>query len=395
MHLRLGDSAGGARLSNDLTAADLVAALDEDLLVIGIGRHPVIGVPDQHEIAVALKLVAGIGDDAALGGAHRGALGHGDVDALVLQAVGLWPIGGNDLAAHGPAEAEARGGLGRRFDGRCFGHGLLLDGRALVLEACLLLRLGGGGGRLLVGERYLVGHRRGLLPGCRRGRHGAGGARNFHALADGEAGIVGKAVQVGDGIGRDAIGAAEGEERFTRGDLVAAARLALGGNRRGKARAPRRGDRSAAAWNPQDLARAHRIGRRQVVVGGKLGDGDAIGAGHRIERHAGGDGDAAAAARGRGLGLGIGGRPVARLVGLGVAVARARLAQIGVGQGLRGNRAVVGRGRGRARGRGRVDRIGVGGVLGEAVEGLGAGRQHQGGGGGNGEADAEHSPAST
>ena len=44
------------------------------------------GVPDQHQVAVGLELIAGVGDDAVLGGLDRRAFRHRDVDAVVLLA---------------------------------------------------------------------------------------------------------------------------------------------------------------------------------------------------------------------------------------------------------------------------------------------------------------------
>ena len=89
MELRLIDLTGATGLGDDLTAADLIAALDQDLVIVGVGRHPIVRMPDQHEIAVAFQLVAGIGDDAVLRRLHRGAERNGDVDAVIVAAVGL------------------------------------------------------------------------------------------------------------------------------------------------------------------------------------------------------------------------------------------------------------------------------------------------------------------
>ena len=46
-------------------------------------RDEAVGVTHQHEIAVAFQLVARIGDDAVIGGAHLGAFRQGEVDAVV------------------------------------------------------------------------------------------------------------------------------------------------------------------------------------------------------------------------------------------------------------------------------------------------------------------------
>ena len=93
--------------ATDLAAPHLLAALDLQLAVVGIGRDPAVGVADQHEIAVALQLVAGIDDGAVLGRLHRAPFGHGKVDAVVALAVRLLAEAGDDAAAHRPAEAVA------------------------------------------------------------------------------------------------------------------------------------------------------------------------------------------------------------------------------------------------------------------------------------------------
>ena len=69
---------------------------------------------DQQHAAVAGDLVAGIDDDAVLGGEHRRALGGADVDAVIARAVGLAAECTRDPAAHRPEEAIARQGRRRR-----------------------------------------------------------------------------------------------------------------------------------------------------------------------------------------------------------------------------------------------------------------------------------------
>src|SRR5438067_1304105 len=66
MQLRLADPAGGADPGDGLAGADFVALLHQQLLAMGISRDPPAGMLDQHEVAVAAQLVAGIGDDAAI-----------------------------------------------------------------------------------------------------------------------------------------------------------------------------------------------------------------------------------------------------------------------------------------------------------------------------------------
>ena len=69
-----------------------------------IGGDVAVGMAHQHEIAVALELVAGIGDDAVLGRLDRRAFRHGEIDAVVLLAVGLRTETGDDAALDRPAE---------------------------------------------------------------------------------------------------------------------------------------------------------------------------------------------------------------------------------------------------------------------------------------------------
>ena len=84
VQLRRVDVAGLAGLGDHLAALDGVAALDHQLAGMGIGGDEAVGVADQHQIAVALELVAGIGDDAVLGGLDRRAFRHREIDAVVL-----------------------------------------------------------------------------------------------------------------------------------------------------------------------------------------------------------------------------------------------------------------------------------------------------------------------
>ena len=100
-------------LAIDLAALDAVAALHHQLAGVRIGGDEAVGVAHQHEVAVALELVAGIGDDAVLGRLDRRAFRHREIDAVVLLPVRLRPEAGDDAAAHRPAEARHRGGRRR------------------------------------------------------------------------------------------------------------------------------------------------------------------------------------------------------------------------------------------------------------------------------------------
>src|SRR5258706_16473352 len=67
MELRRSNLARLAGLGNDLAALDGVAALHQHFTGMGIGGDVAVRVPNQHQVAVALELIAGIGDDALLG----------------------------------------------------------------------------------------------------------------------------------------------------------------------------------------------------------------------------------------------------------------------------------------------------------------------------------------
>ncbi len=113
VQLRRRDVAGLAGFRDHLAAFDGFAALDHDFAGIGVGGDEAIGVADQDQIAVAFELIAGIGDNAVLGRLDRRAFRHREIDAVVLQAVRLRSEGGDDAAAHRPA--EARHGARRLF----------------------------------------------------------------------------------------------------------------------------------------------------------------------------------------------------------------------------------------------------------------------------------------
>src|SRR5262249_51211495 len=98
------DVAGLAGTRDDLTAFDLVAALDQQLLGMGISGDVAVGMAHQNQIAVALELAAGIGHDAVFGGFHRRVLRHGDIDAVVLLPVGGWAVACDHAAVCRPTE---------------------------------------------------------------------------------------------------------------------------------------------------------------------------------------------------------------------------------------------------------------------------------------------------
>src|SRR5262249_1153354 len=104
VQLRRGDIAGLPRLRDHLTALDRLVALPQNFAPVRVGGHLAVRVTDQHEIAVGLELVAGIGHPAVLSRLDRRALRHRDVDAVVLLPAGLGTETGDDTAAHRPAE---------------------------------------------------------------------------------------------------------------------------------------------------------------------------------------------------------------------------------------------------------------------------------------------------
>src|SRR5262245_44079033 len=75
MQLRGVDVAGLAGTRDHLPAFDLIAALDQELLGVGISGDVAVRVAHKNEVTVALELVAGVGHDAVLGGLHRRVLG--------------------------------------------------------------------------------------------------------------------------------------------------------------------------------------------------------------------------------------------------------------------------------------------------------------------------------
>lgn len=88
MQLGLIDIAGRADPRNNLAASDFFSALDEYRIAVGVSGDPAIGMLDENEIAVPAQLVPRIGDDAGVDGLHRRPAGCGDVDAVIVCAVG-------------------------------------------------------------------------------------------------------------------------------------------------------------------------------------------------------------------------------------------------------------------------------------------------------------------
>src|SRR5271169_2025363 len=104
MQLRRGHIAGLAGFGDHLATLYRVAALDGDFAGVGVGSDEAVAVAHEDEIAVALQFVAGIRDHAVFRGLDRGAFGHGEIDAVVLQTVRLRSKTGDDTAAHRPTK---------------------------------------------------------------------------------------------------------------------------------------------------------------------------------------------------------------------------------------------------------------------------------------------------
>src|SRR3954451_4594539 len=105
VQLRTRDVAGRTGLADDLAALDGLAFLHTQFAGVSIGGDEAIGMPHQHEVAIALEFAARVGDDALLGRLDRGSFRHRDVDAVVLSGARLRAEALALAAAHRPAEA--------------------------------------------------------------------------------------------------------------------------------------------------------------------------------------------------------------------------------------------------------------------------------------------------
>src|SRR5579862_6904298 len=86
MKLRRVDRAGRARRRDLLSALHRLAALYQQFSVMGVSGHIAARMLDQHQIAIAAQLVAGIGDAAGIGRADRLARPRRDVNAVIMGA---------------------------------------------------------------------------------------------------------------------------------------------------------------------------------------------------------------------------------------------------------------------------------------------------------------------
>ncbi len=131
MQLRAGDVAGLAGIADDLALGDIVAAAHNDALGMGVGGDVAVVMLDEHEIAVAAQLVAGIADLAGRRGMDRRAQRRADIDAGIAFAAEAGAVVGNDRTRDRPGEGEAaagrdigRGLRRRRRGGRHVGGGV-------------------------------------------------------------------------------------------------------------------------------------------------------------------------------------------------------------------------------------------------------------------------------
>src|SRR5215472_3262308 len=94
MQLRLADVSGRADPRYDLPSRHFLPALHKQLIAVGVGRDPAVGMLNQNEIAVTAQLVSGIGDDAGIGRLDWRPPRRADIDAVVVRAVARGTIGG-------------------------------------------------------------------------------------------------------------------------------------------------------------------------------------------------------------------------------------------------------------------------------------------------------------
>ena len=140
MQLRRSHVAGLAGLRNRLAALHRVAALHHQFAGMRIGGDITVRVAHQHKIAVALQLVAGIGNDAVVGRLDRRAFRHGEIDAVILLTGRLRTEAGDDAAARRPAEA------GELLADDSAGAGLASSATGLSLAGVITRAAGGGAG---------------------------------------------------------------------------------------------------------------------------------------------------------------------------------------------------------------------------------------------------------
>ena len=102
MELRRVHVPGAADGRDDLPLCNGVATLHDELFIVGVGGRPAVGMFDEEKIAETAQLIARVGDDAVVGGAHLGAKSGGNVDAVVMEpAAGVTVMLADGAAAPG------------------------------------------------------------------------------------------------------------------------------------------------------------------------------------------------------------------------------------------------------------------------------------------------------
>ena len=87
MQLRLADVAGRADPGDDLAAGNLVAALDQYQVAMGVGGDPTVRMFNKDEVAIASQFVSCVGDDTGICRLDGGTPRRGNVDAVIMRAV--------------------------------------------------------------------------------------------------------------------------------------------------------------------------------------------------------------------------------------------------------------------------------------------------------------------
>jgi hypothetical protein len=88
VQLRLVDISGRSDPGYNLAAPDFFSAFDENRIAMGISGDPAVGMLDENEIAIPPQLIPSIRDDTRVDGLHCRAARRGDVDAVVVCAIG-------------------------------------------------------------------------------------------------------------------------------------------------------------------------------------------------------------------------------------------------------------------------------------------------------------------
>ncbi|MFP6772127.1 MAG: hypothetical protein VCE74_07290 [Alphaproteobacteria bacterium] len=149
MQLGAGNITGAARPCDALAAPHHIADPHVQALIMAIGRDPAAPVAQQQQIAETAQLVARIDHHAVVRRPHHRTFPDRDIDAVVVQAIGLGPEAGDHPPFNRPGETPPgafRGRLDNRFQG--------------LAAAWLRRRIGGAS----YGKLRLAGRQTQLLP---------------------------------------------------------------------------------------------------------------------------------------------------------------------------------------------------------------------------------------